>query len=152
MRTLPICLKLLWSYEVLMGTEPSFHHVFVISVTTSFNLFFSEWKSLYLLCLKTQVAILWIQGALRILFVNVKFPVSFPLWCSSSVQQRAQCLRWPVLTRVTCVDSNKGWPDFEHPYEKLKESLRKKKCSRTTFRRILCTHQNENSLKSRELF
>lgn len=112
MRTLPICLKL---REALAGTKPSFHHVFVISMGTSFNFIFSEWKTLSLLCLKTLVAILRIQVALRILFVNVKFPVSFPLWCPSSAQQRAQCLRRPALTPTRDNQSL-------HPYEKLKES------------------------------
>lgn len=84
--------------EDLAGKKNSFHHVFVLSIATSFNLVFSGWKTLSLLCLKTVVAILWIQVAFRVLFVNIKFPVSFPLWCPSSVQQGAQCLRWPALT------------------------------------------------------
>lgn len=90
MRTLPICLK---PKEALAGTKLSFHNVFVFSMATSFNLVFSKWKTLSLLYLKTLGAILWMQVALRILFVNVKFPVSFPLQCLSSMQQRAQCSR-----------------------------------------------------------
>lgn len=69
----PICLKL---RDARTGKHSSFHHIFVISMATSFDFVLSEWKTLVLLCLKPVVMILQEQVALELLFANIKCSLS----------------------------------------------------------------------------
>lgn len=68
-------------------------------MATSFNLVFSEWKTLSLLCLKTLVVILWLQVAVRILFVNVEFSLMVPVISATE----------STVLEMTCIDLT--WDD-----------------------------------------